>query len=319
LRELAALQMHAPGMHATLARAQFKASMGKFPEDVFREFDPEPFASASLGQVHRALTRKGEKVAVKIQYPAIRSAIENDFKVVRSATFAPQLTGHLPTAAIDEVQRGIMEETDYVNEAKNLKYFREQFEDIEWVTVPRVYEELSSDRTLTMSFVEGRTLGSFLEAKPSQQVRDLLGARLVELFEIQTCNLQALHADPHPGNYLFQPDGSIGMIDFGCVKRFDFCWRELRQFYDEWGWRDNEASARRFLRLICGPKAPYEKARKILPDVEEWLQLLRPRGSGDISLAERWNRRKERDWRRQKSGVRARYSKINGSFRTTLF
>ena len=65
LRELAALQMHAPGMHATLARAQFKASMGKFPEDVFREFDPEPFAAASLGQVHRAMTRKGEMMAPK--------------------------------------------------------------------------------------------------------------------------------------------------------------------------------------------------------------------------------------------------------------
>jgi len=174
-----------------------------------------------------------------------------------------------------------MEETDYVNEAKNLKYFREQFADLEWVTIPRVYEELSSDRTLTMSFVEGRTLGSFLETKPSQQLRDLLGARLVELFEIQTCNLKALHADPHPGNYLFRPDGSIGLIDFGCVKRFDFSWRELRQFYDERGWRENEASARRFLKLICGPKAPYEKARKILPELEEWLELWRPLGSGD--------------------------------------
>jgi predicted unusual protein kinase regulating ubiquinone biosynthesis (AarF/ABC1/UbiB family) len=281
LRELAALQMHAPGMHATMARAQFKASMGKFPEDLFREFDPEPFAAASLGQVHRALTRKGEKVAVKIQYPAIRSAIENDFKVVRSATFAPQLTGHLPTAAIDEVQRGIMEETDYVNEAKNLNYFREQLKEIKWVTVPRVYEELSSDRTLTMSFIDGRTLPGFLETKPSQQVRDLVGARLVELFEIQIRRLKALHADPHPGNYLFQPDGSIGMIDFGCVKRFTLDWRELMRFYNEWGWRENEAAERRFLKIVCGPKAPYEKARKIMPALEEWLQLQHPRGSGD--------------------------------------
>jgi tRNA A-37 threonylcarbamoyl transferase component Bud32 len=286
LREFAALQMHAPGMHPTMARAQFKASMGKFPEDVYRKFDPEPFAAASLGQVHHAITRKGEKVAVKIQYPAIRSAIENDFKVVRSATFAGQLTGHLPAAAIDEVQRGIMEETDYVNEAKNLRYFREQFEEIEWVTIPRVYQELSSDRTLTMSFVEGQTLGGFLETKPSQELRDLLGARLVELFEIQ-CHLKALHADPHPGNYLFQPGGSIGMIDFGCVKRFTLDLSELRRFYDELGWRENEAAERRFLKIICGPKAPYEKARKILPDLEEWLELLRPGGSGDFFFGQK--------------------------------
>jgi len=236
--------------------------------------------------VHRAVTRKGEKVAVKIQYPAIRSAIENDFKVVRSATFAGQLTGHLPTAVLDEVQRGIMEETDYVNEAKNLKFFQETLADIEWLTLPRVYEEFSSDRTLTMSFVEGRTLSSFLETKPSQSLRDLMGARLVELFEVQ-CHLKALHADPHPGNYLFQPNGSIGMIDFGCVKRFTLDWSELRRFYDEWGWRESEAAARRFLKIICGPKAPFEKARKILPDLEEWLELWRSDGSGDFFFGEK--------------------------------
>ena len=75
ITELANLQMHAPGMHPTLARAQFKSSLGKDPEEIFRQFEEEPFAAASLGQVHRAVTRAGEKVAVKIQYPAIRAAI----------------------------------------------------------------------------------------------------------------------------------------------------------------------------------------------------------------------------------------------------
>ena len=72
------------------------------------------------------------------------------------------------------------------------------------------------------------------------------------------------------------------MIDFGCVKRFDVNWREMQRFYEDWGWRNSEAAARRFLTIICGPNAPYEKARKILPDVEEWLELFHPRGSGDI-------------------------------------
>jgi len=100
LEELAQLQMQAPGMHASLARAQFKAALGKYPEEVFREFSPEPFAAASLGQVHRAVTRDGERVAVKIQYPAIRTAIENDFKLLRSATLPTQISGHLPTALL---------------------------------------------------------------------------------------------------------------------------------------------------------------------------------------------------------------------------
>ena len=86
---------------------------------MFREFDAEPFAAASLGQVHRAITFNGEKVAVKIQYPAIRSAIENDLTLLRSATLPTQLTGHVPSALLDEIARGLLEETDYLHEAAN--------------------------------------------------------------------------------------------------------------------------------------------------------------------------------------------------------
>ena len=88
--------MQAPGMHPTLARAQFKSALGRYPEEVFRKFEPEPFAAASLGQVHRAITRQGETVAVKIQYPAIRTAIENDFKLFRSLTLPGRATGYFP-------------------------------------------------------------------------------------------------------------------------------------------------------------------------------------------------------------------------------
>ena len=95
IQELAGLQMQAPPMHATLMRAQFKGAFGKYPEEVFRSFEPEPFAAASLGQVHWAVTKRGEEVAVKIQYPAIREAIESDFKMLRAAGFAARLTGHL--------------------------------------------------------------------------------------------------------------------------------------------------------------------------------------------------------------------------------
>ena len=114
-------------MHPTLARAQFKSALGKYPEVAFREFDPEPFAAASLGQVHRAVTFDGEKVAVKIQYPAIRSAIENDLKLLRSATLPTRVTGHVPSTLLDEIARGLLEETDYVHEAANIDYFRKDW------------------------------------------------------------------------------------------------------------------------------------------------------------------------------------------------
>src|SRR5215469_6361667 len=175
VRELAELQMRAPGMHASLARAQFKGSLGKYPEDVFREFDPEPFAAASLGQVHRAVTRKGEKVAVKIQYPAIRSAIENDFKLLRSATLPTQLTGHVSPALLDEIQRGILEETDYLREADNLEFFRDTLSGLNYLTIPRVYREWTTGRVLTMSCLEGEGLKDFLKRNPSQAMRDQVG------------------------------------------------------------------------------------------------------------------------------------------------
>ncbi len=276
LAELATLQMRAPGMHASLARAQFKSSLGKFPEEVFREFDEEPFAAASLGQVHRAVTRDGEKVAVKIQYPAIRAAIENDFRLLRSATLPGQLTGHLPTALLDEIQRGILEETDYKREADNLEFFAKGLGALEYVTVPRVHRELSTDRVLTMSYVEGEVLAELLKRKPSQQFRNLLGARLCEMYETQLLRLKAVHADQHPGNYLFQPDGRIGLIDFGCVKRFSIDIAELRRCYRARVWRQGEASARQFFRMIYGPKVPHTRARKILPIVERWCDAIYP-------------------------------------------
>jgi predicted unusual protein kinase regulating ubiquinone biosynthesis (AarF/ABC1/UbiB family) len=279
LLELAQLQMQAPGMHPSLARVQFKSALGKYPEEMLREFDPEPFAAASLGQVHRAVTRSGEKVAVKIQYPAIRSSIESDLKLLRSAVLPGSVAGYLPSGLLDELARGLLEETDYVREAGNLDYFRKGLAGLDFVTVPRVHRELSTDRVLTMSFVEGESLSTWLKRKPSQALRDHTGARLCEAYETQFQHLRVIHADQHPGNFLFQPDGRFGLVDFGCVKRLNFDILELRRFWDNRGWRESKAAERRFLSITYGKDVPYARARRILPLMEEWLDLIRPRGS----------------------------------------
>jgi hypothetical protein len=284
LLELANLQMQAPGMHASLARAQFKSALGKYPEEVFRQFDPEPFAAASLGQVHRAITFNGEKVAVKIQYPAIRSAIESDLKLLRSAALPGRVTGHVPSALLEEIARGLLEETDYVREAGNLDYFRKGLAGLDFVTVPRVHRESSTDRVLTMSFVEGELLNDWLKRKPSQALRDLTGARLFEAYETQGQHLRVIHADQHPGNFLFQPDGRFGLVDFGCVKRVNFDLLELRRLQDDRGWRESEAAERRFLAIIYGKSVPYARARKIMPLMEEYLDVYRPEGSTDYVI-----------------------------------
>jgi predicted unusual protein kinase regulating ubiquinone biosynthesis (AarF/ABC1/UbiB family) len=224
LTELSKLQMQAPGMHPSLVRAQFRGSMGANPEDIFAEFDERPFAAASLGQVHRAVTRGGDVVAVKIQYPGIRGAIESDFTWFRTVSKPVQASKHLPQSLIDELEERILAETDYGQEADNLEFFRERLAPLPYVTVPRVYREYSKDRVLTMSLLSGEHLDTFLAGKPSQQMRDRLGERLFELLYFQMLHVGVIHADPHWGNYLFTRDARIALLDFGCVKRLEPEW-----------------------------------------------------------------------------------------------
>src|SRR5438128_3813058 len=122
LAELSALQMEAPGMHPSLVRVQVKASLGGEPEEIFKHFTTEPFAAASLGQVHHAITHDGQRVAVKVQYPGIRQAIENDFSLFRTVSKPAQASGHIPKSAIDEIEKQIVAETDYLREADNIEF-----------------------------------------------------------------------------------------------------------------------------------------------------------------------------------------------------
>ncbi len=252
LEELALLQGQAPGMHPTLARAQFKAALGATPEALFAEFDAKPFAAASLGQVHRARSKKGEALAVKIQYPGIRTAIENDFKLLRSAALPGRVSGHVSMELLSEVEAGFLQETDYENEARNLIRFREAFEPITYLQVPRVYPEFSTGRVLTMSFVSGDSFGDFLARKPKRSLCDLIGRRLMEVYHYELRSIRGFHADPHPGNYLFREDGQIGLVDFGCVKWGSPDLSELVDTLVSGEWREQRGGEQRIARLICG-------------------------------------------------------------------
>lgn len=247
LIELSSLQREAPGMHPSLVRAQFKAAMGRLPEDLYASFDDAPFAAASLGQVHRATLADGTRLAVKIQYPGVGDAIAADFAWFRAVSKPAQLSGHLPRAAIDELERQIVAETDYRREAANIKLFRSGLAALPFMTVPAVLPRLSSSRVLTMTFLPGDHLDDFLARRPSQTLRNLIGERLVELFYFQLLRLRALHADPHWGNYLFVPDGTIGLVDFGCVKRLQPAFADdLQEFLLYPGSR----TSREFQRLL---------------------------------------------------------------------
>jgi predicted unusual protein kinase regulating ubiquinone biosynthesis (AarF/ABC1/UbiB family) len=197
---------------------------------------------------------------------------------LRAAGFAVRLTGHLQASVIREAERGILEETDYLNEAKNIEHFRKALAPLNFVRVPKVYPALSSERVLTMSRMPGLRLQDFLKSSPSQELRDKIGDGLTRLFFFQLFRLQALHADPHPGNYLLNNDGTIGLIDFGCVK---YLKPEVVSCYAQFWSREWTHDPRLFagiIRVIFGPRvSPQEpRVRRCMNEIKRFYDEFHP-------------------------------------------
>ena len=224
VRKLAGLQWEAPPMHGTLMRRQVRNELGRAPEEIFESFDPEPFAAASLGQVHHARLPGSGPLAVKIQYPGIDRSIDSDFANFKALLNTIRLNraqfGEI-WEAVDEVRRHFHREVDYVHEAGTMEEFATLLRDRKDVVIPGVHRKYSTRRILVMDHLEGRHLKEWLRTKPSQRERDEAGRLLLDLFFRQSLGFSLLHADPHPGNYLFMEGGRIGLLDFGCAKRFD--------------------------------------------------------------------------------------------------
>jgi predicted unusual protein kinase regulating ubiquinone biosynthesis (AarF/ABC1/UbiB family) len=279
IQELTELQMHAPPMHPTLLRTQFKKSLGAYPEEIFRRFDVEPFAAASLGQVHYAVTPSKAEVAVKIQYPAIRQAIQNDFALLRSVTLPVRLSKYLNEELLREAEEGILLETDYQNEARNIEYFRENLKELDYVRVPKVFPEYTTEKVLTMSLMRGEFLDHWLHLGRSQHWRDQIGSRLFEMFTYQFTCLNAIHADPHPGNYLYDKSGSVSLIDFGCAKYFSDRMRDCSRLLTERGWQHDEEAYSELMTSIFGDRTDptNEDHRRVMDSLIEFFELVCPR------------------------------------------
>ena len=186
------------------------------------ENDEEGSARQSLGQVHRATLRSGQDVAVKIQYPAIGRSIRSDFRSLSAVLLPLRLgRGWEPwKAQLEEVRRLIEQETDYQQEAEWQRHARSLFHEDDSILVPRVYDELSTRRVLTMEYLDGIHIHAFLAGDPPQEQRDHFGALMVQAGDRLHYAGRLLYADPHPGNFLFRADGQLGLLDFGCVRPY---------------------------------------------------------------------------------------------------
>lgn len=217
---LAQLQQDAPPMAPELAAEVIRAELGADPEELFEEWDPIPIAAASIGQVHRALTRDGRAVAVKVQYPGVDEAIRGDLEnagLIFGAMKA-MFPGLDPKPLVAELKERIVEELDYRLEADNQRLFGEYYEDHPFIHVPAVVDELSTARVLTTELATGARFSEVVEW--SQEQRDMAAESIYRFVFGSLYRLGAFNGDPHPGNYLFRPDGQVTYLDYGLVKRF---------------------------------------------------------------------------------------------------
>jgi predicted unusual protein kinase regulating ubiquinone biosynthesis (AarF/ABC1/UbiB family) len=208
-------------MSAALAADMVQAELGADPDALFAEWDPVPIAAASIGQVHRAITREGEAVAVKVQYPGVAEAMEADLANA-GLVFAGMgflFAGLDHEALVEELRSRLLEELDYGLEASNQQRFAEYYEDHPTIHIPKVHAAYSSGRVLTTELATGATFAEVV-ATWTQPQKDLAAETLYRFAFGSLYRLHAFNGDPHPGNYLFGPDGHVTFLDFGLVKHF---------------------------------------------------------------------------------------------------
>lgn len=225
-------QYRVPPMNRALVRAQIRRELGKAPEALFKSFDDAAIAAASIGQVHLAEGHDGQKLAVKLQYPNVRETISSDLAMAR-VLFRPLFKGEDIDVYFTEIRDKLLEETDYGQEGQYIETFAQLYGDDERVLMPQWLPDLSSERVLTMSYIDGLHMNEFLAAQPGQERVDHFGQLLWDFIHDQVeRRIYTFHADIHPGNFLFRSDGRLGILDYGCVKEFprdflDTCVRML--------------------------------------------------------------------------------------------
>lgn len=206
-------------------RATVEADLGQTLEECFAEFEPKPLASASIGQVHRARLKTGERVVVKVQHPDVPRKFQVDLDIfvgiANWAEMVPELAVYRPRAIATEFQRMLRRELDFGRELRNMQEFARNLAGDPTVRIPRPYPELSGDRVVTMDMVEGIKLSETARLAAAGIDLNEVARRGANLYLKMIFANGFYHADPHPGNMVFMEGNVIGLMDFGMVGRID--------------------------------------------------------------------------------------------------
>jgi predicted unusual protein kinase regulating ubiquinone biosynthesis (AarF/ABC1/UbiB family) len=272
-RELAQLQANAPAMGWSFVKRRMATELGPDWPSRFARFDKEAAFAASLGQVHHAVLPDGREVAVKLQYPDMASALEADLDQLKVVFAVGQRLD--PAIRTDEIQAEIRtrlrEELDYRREARHVALYRHMLRDEPQVHVPDTVADHSTDRLLTMDWLAGEPLLAW-KTRP-QEERDALAVNMFRAWYVPFYLYGVIHGDPHLGNYSVRPDGSINLMDFGCVRVFPprFVRGSIELYralmsdqldraaaaYEDWGFaglsRDMIAVLNRWAAFLYGP------------------------------------------------------------------
>ena len=222
VKELQQLQSNAPSMGRLFVKRRMTGELGSDWKSRFSYFDENSVAAASLGQVHRASSLDGTELACKLQYPDMSSAVEADLRQLRIAmSLYERYDSAIKASEIyKELSARIREELDYLREGRNMTLYKMMLENEPNVNVPNFYENLSTERLITMSWLKGSSLLNYIAANENQEARNHVAINMFRAWYIPFYLYGIIHGDPHLGNYSITEEGEVNLMDFGCIRVF---------------------------------------------------------------------------------------------------
>lgn len=219
--ELAQLQADAPSMGWPFVKRRMAAELGPAWEKQFKRFDHTASAAASLGQVHKAIAHDGRLLACKLQYPDMLSTVEADLRQLKLvlAVFERYDRAVSTKKIQEEISARLHEELDYELEAKHIALYRLMLADVKNVNIPEVIAALSTQRLLTMTWLDGERLADVAVKRPLKD-RNAVAINMFRAWYTPFYGYGVIHGDPHPGNYTVRKDNGINLLDFGCIRVF---------------------------------------------------------------------------------------------------